>query len=176
MKTEQMGKLVHQIGKPMGYRRRSGLLWRTRGELTTLIHLQRSQWSGGMYVNLGVIPSELITKAVPPSTGYWPLEERAANLETPHQEMFQQLERDTEDTMQPEEMAEAFTWLLAWMDETFGDTGRVRQALLGIGGVTIPLVSSRLTTAQSGEWPMVDWARGELRSPTHYYKGTPYYR
>lgn len=175
MKTETLAKMVHQVAKPLGYRRRGGLFWRSRDDgLTTMIHLQRSRWGGGMYVNLGLMPTEHITKAAPPGPEYWPLSMRAAAIESPHQEEFRDLEQDDDDTMPPEEMAGAFTWLLAWMDENFGDADRIRRALLG--EITHPLISSRLTAAADGEWIMLDWARGKLKPPRHDYKGTPYGR
>lgn len=172
MNRADLIKVVHGIARPLGYRRKGALFWKADGELATLIHLQGSRWGKGVYVNFGVIPTGMITKPAPPSTGYWPIEQRAEIFDSPFREQFVGLVTDDEGITPAETMTDAFRWLFTWVEENLADTNNVRRAILeqdpnsGVARMgPIPV-----------EWVMYDWARGALKEPSQYYKNLPYYR
>lgn len=169
MKKLDLITVVGGLARPLSYRRKNDLLWKTHSELTTLVHLQSSRWGGGKYVNFGITPNTMITKAVPPSVEYWPMQERGESFDSPFRGQFERLVMDDEDTMPPEEMIDAFRWLLAWIEEHLADAAVVGKAILEKDPTS--------GIAQMGPIPtegiMADWARGELKEPSYYFKG-PY--
>lgn len=174
MKKSELLKLLIGIARPLGYERRGSLFWKSGDELTTLVHLQSSRWGGAVYCNIGVIPSSMITRSVPPGPEYWPIGERCETLPSPFQRCFERLAVDDNDEMTSEEMEGGLRWMLAWLEDNFGDAGRVRRSVLGLEPPS-PAIASRLSQ-DAEEWIMTDWARGDLKEPSHYFKGLPYYR
>jgi hypothetical protein len=161
MDRTELIKVLHGIARPFGYRRKGGLFWKTGSELTTLIYLQSSRWSRGIYVNVGVTPNEMVTKPVPPSVEYWATQQRGESSDLPFQDQFTRLVLDDEDSMPPEEMTDAFRGLLIWLEDHFGDAETVRKDVLD---------------SYSGSWGiLVDWASGKLKEPAHYFRNTRYY-
>lgn len=162
MEKPKLVTLLHTIAHPLGYRHKGGLFWKTGNELTTLIYLQRSQWGRGIYVNFGVTPNAMITKAYPPSVEYWAEQRRAESADSPFRDQFAALVMDDEDLMPPEEMADAFRWLLGQIESQFGDAEAVRKDTLD---------------QYPDSWGLlIDWARGTLREPSSYFEDAPYYR
>jgi hypothetical protein len=166
MDTAKLSKVLYEIAKPLGYRRKGNLFWKKGPELTMLIHLQRSQWCPGVYVNFGITPTAMVTRSVAPPVGYWGKSDRALNLESPFRDAFDRLEMDIENKMAPEEMADAFRWLLSYLESTYGDAEAFRAkelaelAVRDFTGCIIP-----------------DWAKRTLKEPSEYWKGfrVPYY-
>jgi hypothetical protein len=161
MKKTELIKVLHGMARPLEYRRKGSLFWKTGNQLTTLIHLQSSRWGRGMYVNFGVTPNEMITKAAPPSVEYWARQKRGESCDSPFKDQFSRLVLDDEDAMRPEEMTEAFRWLLMWIEDHFGDADAMRKAIID---------------KNSDSWGILeDWAKGELKEPSYYFKDAPYY-
>jgi hypothetical protein len=167
MDTAKLSKVLFEIAKPLGYRRKGNLFWKKGPELTMLIHLQGSQWCSAVYVNFGITPTALVTRSVAPSVGYWPHGDRATSLESPFRDAFDRLDMDTESKMAPEEMVDAFRWLLSYLESTYGDAEAFRARTLAkyadrdVAGFIIP-----------------DWANRTLKEPSEYWKDShgPYYR
>ncbi|MBX3359661.1 MAG: DUF4304 domain-containing protein [Phycisphaeraceae bacterium] len=165
MNCTEMAKVVRGIARPLGYRGRGGLFWRTGDELTRLIHLQRSRWGAGVYVNCGVVPSRFVIKRTPPGSGYWGVEFRPTSWHGPHFDLFCRCEADHEDRMSARTMTRGLRWLVGWMDETYSDEDRVRALVLNRS--TIQHAHSTIA--------MKDWARGRLRAPAHYFDGASHF-
>lgn len=173
MKTPELAKLVQSLSGPLGYRRKGNLFWKSGNELTTLIKLQGSRWGGGVYINYGVIPTDLIIDHVPPGVEYWPFQERAESSTAPFKEQFVRLAMNNGQAVLPEEMVEPLQWLLAWIEEHLGNADRVRQALLGM---TVSSTWTSRIEPMPEQWIMLDWAKSQLKEPLHYFNDTPYYR
>ena len=153
---------LHAIACPLGYQHKGGLFWKTGSELTTLIDLQRSRWGRGVYVNFGVTPNAIVTRAYPLSVEYWARQMRAESADSPFRDQFAALVMDDEDLMPPEDMADEFRWLLAWIENHYGDAAVVRKDTLD---------------QYPDSWGLlIDWARGTLREPSSYFEDAPYYR
>ena len=167
MDTAKLSKVLFEIAKPLGYRRKGNLFWKKGPELTMLIHLQKSRWCPGVYVNFGITPTAMVTRSVAPSVEYWPHGDRATSLESPFRDAFDRLDMDTESKMAPEEMVDAFRWLLSYLESTYGDAEAFRAKTLAkyadrdVAGFIIP-----------------DWANHILKEPSEYWKDShaPYYR
>lgn len=168
MNMNELIQTMDRLARPRGYRHKGGLFWATADELTVLIQLQRSRWGAGIYVNFGVMPTQLITKNRPPSVEYWPLQERGETFESPYKHHFEQMAMD-ERSVTSDAIEEAINWLVGWIDRHLRDPHALRTALYE--------PSSWLS--QRGpmqEGILADWARDRLRDPIHYYQGLPYYR
>jgi hypothetical protein len=165
MDKKELTKLVSSLCKPLGYKVKSGLFWKGCQELTILVQLQKSRWGAGVYVDFGATPSVMVTKAVPPGAGYWGLEMRPTAWMGPFFKEFVDCEDDHEDRMKPDQMSPALQWLIQWMEDNIADEGRVRQAVLDCRSLEFPRASIM----------MKDWARNQLKPPSVYFDGTPYY-
>lgn len=163
MDGDVLCKEFYRLAKPQGYRRKGRLFWKTGPELTLLFHFQRSMWGRGIYVNLGVTPTAMVIKPVPPPAGLWSSSGRAESLECPFRETFNSLATDNEDEMTAEDVTEALLWLLSYMETEYGDTEAFRQRLLA-------------RPYEEG-LPILDWAHRILKDPFFYF-GRPnsYYR
>jgi hypothetical protein len=157
---------LFRLARPRGYRKRGYLLWRARAELTELIHVQGSSWGHGVYVNFGVTPNALVTKTVPPGPGYWALELRPTSWKSPYFAKFCRCERDHDDNIDSDDMRESLQWVLDWIDENL-TSDALRAA---VANRSSWLARSGLVTAI-----LRDWAAHDLKEPSHYFEGTPYY-
>lgn len=158
MDATKLARVVGELAKARGYRRRGLRLWKSGPELTLLIQLQRSQWSRGVYVNYGVTPTAMLIANAPPPLGNWGRTKRAETTPSPFHDAFCQLVQDHDDQMDPAEMIEPFNWLLAHIDAEYGDTEAFRKAELARYGNT---------------WGILpDWANGVL-NPSDYLPTTP---
>lgn len=167
MDTAKLSKVLYEIAKPLGYRRKGNLFWKKGPELTMLIHLQKSRWSPGVYVNFGITPTAMVTRSVAPSVEYWPHGDRARSLESPFSDAFLRMEFDDEDKMAPEEMVDAFRWLLSYLESTYGDAEAFRAKEL-----------AELAVRDFTGFIIPDWAKRTLKEPSEYWKDShaPYYR
>ena len=158
-------KVTVQCAESAGFERKGSLFWRSEQDLVLLMELQSSQWGQGKYVNLGVNPVSMMTKPIPPGSGYWGLDLRASAVPSPFTEVFRQLEDDHDSTMDPKILLEPLSWLFSWLVDEWADNDRVRAAALHEDQWYSPYVNLVLK----------DWARGQLRDPRAYYGKTPYY-
>lgn len=166
MRKAEAHKELTRIAKELGFRSRRGKYWRAFGELTGLVELQQSRWGGGLYVNVGVFPSAFITRAWPPSSGYWGIQVRAEQIESPHEDCFCQLVVDDENEIDPATLVEPFRWLFAWVSEEFSDAEHVRRQVLDRTG----LIGMMPTCV------FQDWANGNLQEPKNYFGNDSYYK
>lgn len=168
MDKAEVIKLLNQLSTPLGYNRKGSLFWKSGDELTMLIHLQKSRWGGGLYVNIGVTPNKMITKSTPPGPGYWGWEQRGESLQGPHRQLFEACAHDDNNEMSPMELAKPLAWVLKWMDSHFSDAEAVRAAAR----------QSRSWMHRTGAMSLMmkDWGAGKLKSSKRYFGGTPYYR
>lgn len=171
MNRSDLIQAVQGVARPVGCRRKGNLLWTSGDELTTLIYVQSSRWGKGVYVNFGVTPNAMITKDVPPGAGCWGWNRRAERLDGPFRELFWQMAMDDEDAMRAADMTDAVRWLVAWIEENFADAAAVRKTVLD----EIDQAAHAGVERGAG-FIMDDWARGELKEPTRYFKNTSYDR
>lgn len=151
MDNVQLSKVLYEIAKPLGYRRKGALFWKTGAELTMLIHLQRSRWDRGVYINFGVTPTVMVLTSLPPSVAYWASQERAECVESPYREMINRLVTDSDDQLPPEEMMETFQWLLTFLEAQYGDTEADRRHIIQEYGQTSCIIT--------------DWANRSMKEP-----------
>lgn len=170
MNKSELGRLLGDLAQPMGYRRRGDLLWKRREELTSLIHLQRDPWSNGTYINLGATPNCMITKPVPPGTGYWGLERRAESMESPFRDHFGELILNRNSELSHDITTDGLRWLLQWIEENLSNAEAVRRAVLEMDP------NSCVCRLGVVMLMMRDWADDRLKEPKHYFEGTAYYR
>jgi Domain of unknown function (DUF4304) len=176
MYTKNLTHALRDIAKESGYRHKGGVFWKSYdGEVTSVVQLQRSQWSGGMYVNAGVLPSVMITKEMPPDSSLW-FAFRATDLkDSPYQVAFTRLEDDDIDSMDPKDMVPAMRWLFEYLDNRYSNVESVRQQTLAEIEAERPRLLAECGPAGDQGFPMVDWARGCLRSPASYAPHSKYY-
>lgn len=130
MKRADLIRALSDAARPLGYRRKGGLFWKTGPELTALVHLQDSRWGKGVYVNVGVVPTRAVTGPVPPPVGRWGVAARAEGIGSPFQERFRLLAMGDPDAVRAEDAAEAFAWLMGWIETHLADPDAVRRAVL----------------------------------------------
>jgi len=164
-KLTSLINVMDEIVHPVGYQRLGGLFWKRSEELTQLVHLQKSRWGGGVYVNIGVTPTQMITKATPPGTGYWALELRPTSWKGRYFQTFCRLEDD--EPVDAEEVERALQWLVKWMEKRLRAES-VRQDVLDQTSWIWELgIATRM---------IKDWAGGSLRAPEQYFpEQTRYY-
>lgn len=160
MQTTEAIIAIQAAAVSSGYRHRDAMYWKHSGELTTMIHVQRSRWGPGFYVNFGVIPSRMVTRKKPPGPEYWPFGERADSCESPYKEQFRALAVG-EDIGVTEDYNAAFAWLVDWIDRHLSDAVALRASILDPES----WISRR---APMTEGILGDWARGELKEASHY--------
>ena len=170
MRASDLAKQLIGVARSRGFRRKGPLFWRPNDEVTLLFQLEDNPWGEGVYVNYGATPIAMVTKAAPPSYEYWGVGGRANSLRSPFEESFEQLATGRIDDMSTPEIQDAFRWLLGWMEEQFGDAAAVRNAVLNMPKDSCVLWDAMVLVL------MRDWARGELKDPSHYFGQTPYYR
>jgi hypothetical protein len=66
MNTRELANTLDQILAPAGFRRRNDTWYKTNEDTITLVDLQKSQWGGQYYVNLGVYLRVLGRTTSPP--------------------------------------------------------------------------------------------------------------
>lgn len=169
MEVSELIQTLAEFARPLGYRRKGTLFWKRYPELTTLIHLQCSRWSDGVYINLGATPNAMVTKPTPPGAGYWGTSRRSESIDSPFKEQFEGLALDATD-VDAANMTEPLRWLLTWIEENLADADRLRQELLDLEPNQI------ISNAGAVPCMMRDWAHGRLLEPSKYFAGTPYYR
>lgn len=165
MNTTELRNVAWNVAKMHGYRRKGVLLWKSGQDLTVILHLQKSAWSKGLYVNWGVTPTAMVIKPYPPGVEYWPVGGRAKDFESPFHNLFDQLESDDNDQLKQEDVREAFVWLLGFLQNEYGNAEAVRQRVLRGG--------------DSPEFIIEAWASGQLKEPWEYFKhfgNTGYYK
>ena len=161
MTKAELITMFRGLARPLGYKNKAGLFWKTGSELTMLIFLQKSACGDGVYVNVGLTTNAMVIKAVPPSVAYWSRMERVEGLESPFLATFERLIMKS-DLVTAEEAAEALRWLLNWMEDRYGDEEAVRKAEL---------------CAYPNEWGiLIDWAKGNAKPPSFYFPKAAYYR
>jgi hypothetical protein len=164
--TRSLAAVLKPLAERFGYNNRGLLYWKNGEELTKLIHLQASRWHrGGVYVNIGVTPNVLITKRVPPGTGYWALELRPTQWEWASFRVFEALERGTVDH-DSARVESALRWLVRWIEQSLNEA-TLRAALRDRHHWLAAYATAILK----------DWALGKLKNDPSDYFGevTPYY-
>lgn len=129
--------------------------WKTGTELTIVIYLQRSRWSRGIYVNYGLIPNTLMVKPYPPNCEYWGTTKRAESTQSPFRDEYLRLSMHGDDSTEPLNMVDAFSWLLSFLESEYGDEEAYRIRLLAKNGDV--------------ERIMPAWAKGVLKEPWEYH-------
>lgn len=142
--------LTNSLATAHGYRRRSGLYWKTGGELTRMIHLQRSPWGPAVYVNMAVTPSSRLKGRDRPSPYKgWGLVLRATTWSGPFRATFQRAERDYDDEMSPEQLIKPLRWLFA----------EVEQHLASLPFVVSVVLDGRTVESDAADLAFKTWAR-----------------
>lgn len=158
-------ELCASIATEYGYRRRGALMWKPVGDVVILVQLQKSRWGNGVYVNFGATPIEMVTKPVPPSYGYWGLHLRAPEWSGPYVKAFIRCETDCDDRMRASELERPFQWLFRQLNKFMSDGEWLRKVVL----------DPECVECVHADAMMRDWARGRLKAPLKYFKGTSYY-
>lgn len=157
MNVTDVIRALDDVARPLGYRRKRGLLWKTGRQLTTLVEFQRTPVGRGVYVNIGAMPNRLITGKAPPVAGSWGIEERADCLKSPFRTTFRRLANNDEDQVLPDDCVPAFRWLLAWIEQHLANAAAVRETILEMGP------DSCVSPIGVVKWAMREWANRKLR-------------
>lgn len=176
MNKSVVASILTPIANSKGYYRKADRYWKSNGELTAIIQLQSSRWDHGVYINIGVIPTIMVTRNVPPGVAYWPFMKRAESLPSPFQEDFAHAITCDPNTLNTENMTKAIKWLLEWIDKNLIREDFVRSMLQRKVSPT-PEWAACLQEQEraSMDWIMTDWAHQQLKDPQHYYGKTAYY-
>ena len=176
MHTKPLIQALRGTAKSAAFGVHASMLWKSHGELTSVIQLQRSQWSGGMYVNVGIMPTVFMTQDRPPNDVAFGQSFRATDLtESPFDAVFRRLEDDDVDSMNPEDMIPAMNWLFEYLDRRYSNTEEVRQQELLRYAKELPRLLAQCGPQGGEGLPTADWARGCLRPPASYYPHSKYY-
>lgn len=121
-KNREYTQVLSRSAKVFGYTRAKNLCWNDHGELTTFVHLQSSQWGAGVYVNVGVTPSEWTVRKGGRKVEYWGISLRADDIDGPFVECFHRMSAEAVD---PDSMSAPFEWLVGWIEENLGTIERL---------------------------------------------------
>jgi uncharacterized protein DUF4304 len=66
MNTKEFDELFAAVLEPAGFRRRKDTWYRSNEDTITLVNLQKSQWGGQYYVNLGIYLRDIGKATSPP--------------------------------------------------------------------------------------------------------------
>lgn len=176
MHTRSLIQALRSAAKDAGFSVHGSMLWKSHGELTSVIQPQRSRWSGGMYINVGIMPTVFMIKERPPSDVAFGQSFRATDLTvSPCHAVFRRLEEDDVDSMDPADMVPAMTWLFGYLERRYSNVEEVRRQELEGYAKELPRLLAECGPDGGNGLPMVDWARGTLRPPQTYYPDSKYY-
>ena len=151
--------------KPLGYNKKSNMLWRKGSSLASHFHVQKSQWNDGCYINFGIMPTALFIKKCPPPSHEWPLRDRAETLDGPYHSLFLRLISAEDQTPDASEIQDAVLWLTNWVEENLAEPDTLRHAIL----TQDPNSGLAMLGTIPTEWVMYDWARGQLKDAASYF-------
>jgi hypothetical protein len=169
MSYEQIRSIAADESKRWGYHRSGAYFWKHGQELTTVVHLQRSRWGTGLYVNFGLIPRRFVVRRRPPGSEYWAFGDRAEVFDSPHLETFRRIALDSDQIDDEVAVRDAFKWLFQWIDRHLADEEALRAAVRDPASWL-----SRRADYTVGI--LGDWSRGELKAPEFYYSYGSYFR
>ena len=75
MNIKELTIIVAALAKPRGFKRKGTMFYATGTETTAMLHLQKSRWDSGVYVNTGVLPNAMCvleTQMLMKRLSHWP--------------------------------------------------------------------------------------------------------
>jgi len=163
MNIKELTIIVAALAKPRGFKRKGTMFYATGTETTAMLHLQKSRWDSGVYVNTGVLPNAMCVRKYPPSVGYWMMQDRAYEIASPFKEYFLWLGSGDDRDFEDDAPVEVFGWLLDWLAQQYLDARALTETV-------------RAGPFHNERGILEDWVRGELQPPRSYWPATPYYR
>lgn len=146
-----------------GYTVKGNTHWKTHSEVTTLLHLQRSRFDKGIYVNIGAIPNAFVKGSKPPRCESCPFYSRVTMLRSNNRtHIFKALQSDAR-RVDARDLENAAQWIFAWLENRFRDGHKVRLRVL-----------REKDDGMIDIWR--DWALGRLRPVRQYYTNDPYFK
>ena len=153
---------VRCVLRKHGYKGKRSRAWKRLNDLLVIIEMQRSQWSDAYYINIGVMPATFMTREYAPPGKYCTSGCRATSIkQSPFFNTFDTLEANGK--YDPADLANAFEWLVHWIENQYGNREVVRARELARPP------SETLTEVDL----MKDWANDKLKDPKYYLRGIP---